>query len=181
MDNFRSKKKVKIIVASAFAVIVVVGIVFFYHRDSSFSLGTVHQAIVQRFDNVEHISADEFSKFNTEDVVVFDVRQGEEFRVSHIDGAIHVSPELSVEAFWDQFSERIKDKTLVFYCSVGWRSSEFGDSLKRVYPQSPIYNLEGGLFKWVNEQRSLVGNGIHPYDAVWGQLIEDQSIIRYKN
>lgn len=41
----------------------------------------------------------------------------------------------------------------------------------------PVYNLEGSLFKWANENRPIVDrNGaitekVHPYNSVWGKLL----------
>ena len=40
-----------------------------------------------------------------------------------------------------------------------------------------IYNLEGGIFQWVYEQREIVNdkgervNTVHPYSSFWGKLL----------
>jgi len=37
----------------------------------------------------------------------------------------------------------------------------------------------GGLFNWVNEQRSISGKGIHPYNDEWGKFVKDKDMLRY--
>ena len=47
-----------------------------------------------------------------------------------------------------------------------------------------IYNLEGGIFQWVCEQREIVNdkgekmNTVHPYSSFWGKLLPAQ--LRHK-
>ena len=47
-----------------------------------------------------------------------------------------------------------------------------------------IYNLEGGIFQWVCEQREIVNNKgekvntVHPYSSFWGKLLPAQ--LRHK-
>ena len=47
-----------------------------------------------------------------------------------------------------------------------------------------IYNLEGGIFQWVCEQREIVNdkgeavNTVHPYTSFWGKLLPTQ--LRHK-
>ena len=50
-----------------------------------------------------------------------------------------------------------------------------------MHPQSNIYNLQGGLFNWVNDGRDIIGHGVHPFDDFWGRLIKDSRSIRYNN
>ena len=40
-----------------------------------------------------------------------------------------------------------------------------------------IYNLKGGIFQWVCEEREIVNekgekmNAVHPYNSFWGKLL----------
>ena len=48
-----------------------------------------------------------------------------------------------------------------------------------------IYNLKGGIFAWHNENKSLANargqtSFVHPYNKYWGQLVDKQSLTRYK-
>ena len=47
-------------------------------------------------------------------------------------------------------------------------------------PAVEVYNLEGSLFQWANESRRMVDQDnacteyVHPYNAVWGRLVDKQ-------
>jgi rhodanese-related sulfurtransferase len=91
--------------------------------------------------------------------VLFDAREEVEFTVSHITGAIPVPKGIDYAAFVTVQKERVRGKTVVFYCSTSSRSAEFAlgveDDLLRA-GAGAVYVLEGGLFAWHNERRALV-------------------------
>lgn len=113
-------------------------------------------------------------------VLLLDTRKPDEFNQSHLQNAVRVDPDISEKKFWAQFGDLAKNKELVFYCSVGKRSSiiaekllhsEFADSV------SQIYNLRGGIFRWFNSGFTVVNDSgatgsVHPFDRYWGQLLE---------
>jgi len=141
------------------------------------SLHTIHKNIAAEFSQVENISSDEFMALPAARLMVFDVRETEEYQVSHIENAILITPDLSIEEFMHDYGELLVTKQAIFYCSVGQRSSEYIAKLQSVAPNHEYRNLSGGLFNWVNEQRSVVGKGVHPYNSYWGRLIEDKAQI----
>ncbi len=156
-----------------------------YARDK---LASIHAQIVADYDQVEHISADEFLAMNGDELVVFDVRESKEYSVSHLEGAIRVDPDISVEDFEQNFAATLNGKTAVFYCSVGRRSSKLAARVDDVVDQhgaTAAYNLTGGVFRWRNEQRPLMSrtdqttDKIHPYNWYWSRLIEDKKAIQY--
>lgn len=120
------------------------------------------------------------------DVVVFDVREEAEFAVSHIPGAIRVSPSVWTSRFLSERAEAMKGKTVVFYCSVGVRSSRLAARVQAGLAKSgatAVYNLRGGIFRWHNEGRPLQSGvasteHVHPYDASWGRLVQRQNLVR---
>ena len=134
------------------------------------------------------MNAPELEQMPSEDILVFDVREKSEFNVSHIEGAIQVSPDISARKFIKDYGEKVKGKTLVFYCSVGRRSSELADRVQGNLVNSvetPVFNLQGGIFNWHNESRSLVSGAgetdyVHPYNRYWGRLIDRPEMIRFK-
>lgn len=151
-------------------------------------LASIHKKIEAYFQSVQHIDADGYVTLDSEQVVVFDVREPDEFAVSHLAGAIQLKPDISPEAFARQFKDTLSGKTVVFYCSVGWRSSDLAQRVDSVLVEQGVvasYNLTGGLFQWHNEERPLMSeagnstNAIHPYNAFWGSVIDDQSAIQY--
>lgn len=151
-------------------------------------LAKIHKRIASDYKTVEHIDGTAFEALPESDVIVFDVREPEEFGVSHIKGAIQVDPGIKPEEFTERFSEALNGKTIVFYCSVGRRSSllaERVDSVVAASGANASYNLIGGIFQWHNEDRPLTNStnvstdSVHPYNSHWGRLIEDKSAIRY--
>lgn len=151
-------------------------------------LVSIHEDIVADYADVEHLPAQDLLTLASDRRVVFDVREPDEYAVSHIDGAIQVDPDISVEAFTERYAALLEDRTVVFYCSVGRRSSILAqrlDSAVVEHGATATYNLIGGIFQWRNENRPLVdGDGqtsaVHPYNRFWGRLIEDKKAIEYE-
>lgn len=151
------------------------------------ALADFHKKIIKRYANVQHISSEEFSKINRDNILLFDVREKEEYKVSHLPNAIRVSPDMPAEAFFEKYADSVRGKTLVFYCSVGERSSRFAQALNAHTKKHHFetLNLEGGLFNWHNENRELsntngLTDNIHPYNKYWGRLLVNQDKIRFE-
>ncbi len=146
------------------------------------SLDRIHQHIAAEHQQLNHITADQLLALKAEETVVFDVRESEEFAVSHINGAIQIPPDVDAAEFTEDYADLLNGKTAVFYCSVGRRSSDLlarlESSLRNAGAKSSA-NLEGGIFNWVNQEKPLSGNKVHPYNAYWGRLINDSSNISY--
>lgn len=151
-------------------------------------LEQIQQRIEKNFPSVDHISAETFqSVSSSESVVVFDVREQEEYTISHLDSAIRVDPDISREAFDKLHGKSLSGKTVVFYCSVGRRSSELADRVGDdliAHGSKDIYNLRHGIFGWHNNRMALVDSSedtdyIHPYNWYWGRLVERRGMIRY--
>jgi rhodanese-related sulfurtransferase len=111
--------------------------------------------------------------------VLFDVREQDEYQKSHLRNAIWVDPDLTADKFAELFNEEFKRKNLIFYCSVGYRSSIFlerVDSLAQKNGALSLANLRGGIFRWYNENLPVYNtngetNEVHPYNAFWGKLL----------
>ncbi len=105
--------------------------------------------------------------------LLLDVREKEEYEVSHLkDAVLAVSEREALKAL-----EGIPpDRPVVLYCSVGYRSSEMAGFLqKRGFEK--VYNLEGSIFAWANEGKPVYRGEervrvVHPYDRVWGKLLK---------
>lgn len=106
-------------------------------------------------------------------LVLLDSREAAEYRVSHLDGAI----EVGYEDFDMRSVEQIpKADTIVVYCSVGYRSGKISERLRKA-GYSNVYNLEGGIFDWVNRGLPLVDSAgpterIHCYNRFWGTKVK---------
>jgi rhodanese-related sulfurtransferase len=147
---------------------------------------TVVETAIELAHPVRHITADTLAIRLIPDsngTLLFDVRRLEEYETSHLADAIHIDPEISVETFLERYGATVAGRNLVFYCSVGYRSSFL---LERVQKQATaagalsLANLRGGIFRWYNSGHTVVDQDgitdrIHPYDGIWGRLIEPRT------
>jgi rhodanese-related sulfurtransferase len=110
------------------------------------------------------------------DATILDARAIEEFQVSHIPGAKWIGdgkPDAAILA------KIPKDKPVVIYCSIGYRSEKMGERLKKS-GFSKVYNLYGSIFEWANENLPLKNASgaptkeVHVYNKSWGKWMENK-------
>ena len=110
---------------------------------------------------------------NNKDVLFLDSRELEEFETSHIKNAIFIG--------YDKFDmNRLnainKDKKIVVYCSVGYRSEKIAEKLEKAGFKD-VSNLYGGIFEWVNNEEPVYDkNGetekVHTYNKQWSKWLK---------
>ncbi len=154
----------------------------------SFTLDAVRERVTRDYADVEQLSTEAFAKAagEGERVLLLDVREREEFAVSRIPGAIQVEPGIWRWSFLSRFAEQARGKTVIFYCSVGVRSSKLASAVQAALKEKGalrVYNLDGGIFAWHNEARALVNDKgatphVHPFDDHWGKLVKRSELIR---
>lgn len=105
--------------------------------------------------------------------LLLDIREPGEFAVSHIPGAINVPPSaVLAEAIGDV----PRDRPVVVYCSVGWRSAEMARRMSAIGYRD-VTNMQGSIFRWVAEGRPLEdGQGrpagtVHAFGPPWSWLV----------
>jgi rhodanese-related sulfurtransferase len=157
--------------------------------DTASPLSGVEAELRRTFPKVPLVAPADLDKLEKSGtgVVILDVRSEQEFAVSHIAGAQRVDPGLSAAQFKATLGGQIAGKTIVVYCSVGQRSSTLADRIGDVakqYGADGVYNLQGGIFRWHNESRPLIGpagatDEVHPYSASAARLIERKDGIAY--
>ena len=115
---------------------------------------------------------------NKDKFIIFDAREKAEFDVSHIPDAIY----LGYSDFNVGSIKNIpKEKNMVVYCSIGYRSEKIGEKLLRLGYKN-VYNLYGSIFEWANEKYPLVGsNGkttysVHSYNKSWSKWVNNEKI-----
>ncbi len=108
--------------------------------------------------------------------LLIDVREPEEYAVSHLPSAVNAQGEELERLVRETGTER----PIVLYCSVGYRSSRETENLRR-QGFSNVTNLEGSIFEWANAGNPLVQGGadseirtdvVHPFDEEWGLLLD---------
>lgn len=146
-----------------------------------FTLDGIVADVTSRWPEVRQLPAAELdaSLASGQAPLLLDVREDAEYRVSHLAGAERVDPKIDAAAFAAQIASKARGRAVVFYCSVGMRSSNLAsqmqDGLIKAGAAS-VANLKGGIFGWHNDRRALVDvNGptdfVHSYDQKWGALV----------
>jgi rhodanese-related sulfurtransferase len=148
------------------------------------ALTAIEATIAATYEEIGEISGSKLDSLlasaDSSRLVLFDTRPVAEFEQSHIRKAIRVNPDASADAFFLAHDSLIRDKDVVLYCSVGYRSSILAVRLQQRALESgatSVANLRGGLFRWYNEGRPVFNSAgetdeIHPYDTWWGRLID---------
>lgn len=152
-----------------------------------FSLDAVRAQVRAAHKDIAQISSDALAaKMKAGDVLLIDVREADEYAVSHLDGAERADPGMRRAAFLERFGAKARGKEVVFYCSVGVRSSRLAENVLaalREQGAKAVYNLDGGVFGWHNEGRPLVNaqgptEFVHGYDSRWGTLVQRKALTR---
>lgn len=144
--------------------------------DDELVWSTVKRQIHKELPKVRHISGDELSarlESAERSPLVLDVRQLEEYEVSHLRGAIHVEPGAAEPLAGMDIDRHMP---IVTYCSVGYRSAQLAHRLEEL-GFTDVANLEGSIFEWANRGRPVVRDGVevrqvHPYNRRWGRLLD---------
>ncbi|MFK7808090.1 MAG: rhodanese-like domain-containing protein [Saprospiraceae bacterium] len=122
---------------------------------------------------VTPITPEELKKMD--DILLLDIREKEEYDVSHIEGAEYMGYE---EYDGNLLRDVPKDTPIVVYCSIGYRSEKVGEKIQKL-GYTNVYNLYGSIFEWVNQDNPVVDNNntptdkIHTYNRIWSKWVED--------
>lgn len=109
---------------------------------------------------------------NENDIVFLDSREKKEYKISHIKNAVWVG--------YDDFKlNRVKNtpknKKIVVYCSVGYRSEKIAEKLLNS-GYTNVSNLYGGIFEWVHKDKKIynkkgAANDVHTFNKEWSQWL----------
>ena len=140
--------------------------------------GKIFSAIENKFPEVPQLSTEELNAWIYGDErkapLLLDARRSDEYEVSRLEGAhLYSAPQVK-----GLLASTPKDRTIVVYCSVGWRSAEVVHHLQKLgYTNS--YNLKGSIFEWANHEKPLVNESgptrwVHPYGNPWITLLKPE-------
>jgi len=133
--------------------------------------------IAEEFPEVRQITTDELDRWMSNPGAptprLLDVRETEEYAVSHLPMALRINPDAHAA---DLPPDIGKDTPIVVYCSVGYRSAAMAQRLQAA-GFTNVRNLDGSIFKWANEGRPVLRDDrevreVHPYDSKWGRLLD---------
>jgi rhodanese-related sulfurtransferase len=132
---------------------------------------SLNSSIDRRFPLVKNMTTETLLSIQgKEDFLLIDVRTEKEYKISKIEGAIHLEHPDKIKVS--------KTSKIVVYCSVGYRSAIFADILRQK-GYIHVWNLRGSIFEWANKGYPLT-NGkqktkyVHPYNSKWGVLLKPE-------
>ncbi len=123
-------------------------------------------------NSVPVISVQEL-KAEKDKALVLDAREPEEYAVSHLSGATPVGySQLNLLAL----DKVAKDRPIIVYCSVGYRSQKVTQTLAEK-GFTNVKNVYGGIFEWVNQGYPVVNkqgptDSVHAFSPSWGKWLE---------
>lgn len=168
---------------SKMKVVILIGLTLLATSASLFSQNIgwslVNAKIRHEFPDVPRVKTSELAGWLSDgkraQPVLLDVRTRAEFEVSHLANARRIEPGADAKTL-----SIPRDKAIVTYCSVGYRSAALAKSL-RDNGYTRVFNLEGSIFRWANENRPLVREKdqptakVHPYNSVWAMMLLEKS------
>jgi rhodanese-related sulfurtransferase len=125
--------------------------------------------------SVPYISVQELAMPKTK-AYILDAREMKEYKTSHIKNAIHVG--------YDQFDIKTvlnaiinKDDDIVVYCSIGIRSEDIAEKIKKA-GYINVFNLYGGVFEWKNKDFLIYNSDesetekVHTFSEEWSHWLK---------
>ena len=158
-----------------------IALIFLLIGFTSFGQSAKYQKMLEGYYNdFPTITCTEASRKVGKSTVYFlDTREKKEFDISHIKGAKCVG--------YDNFKLSIvnsipKNSEIIVYCSIGARSQNIGEKLKK-QGYTNVKNLYGGFFQWNNSGLPKVNSSskptsrIHGYSKDWGKWLTKGTIV----
>lgn len=126
--------------------------------------------------SIPYISVEELRMWQMNDsVVILDAREPNEFEVSHIAFSKNVGfNDFSSEE--NQIQKLKKNTPIIIYCSVGIRSEQIGEKLKKA-GFTNLKNLYGGIFEWKNKGYPIIDSkgketeNVHTFSKMWSNYL----------
>lgn len=150
---------------------------FFLISINAFSQKNLKQLLKKHnTESVSYISVNDLKK-EADNVILLDSRELKEFKVSHLKNATCVG--------YDNFNlnktikqlPSDKNTKIVVYCSLGIRSEDIAEQLKKK-GFTNVYNLYGGIFEWKNQNNAVVNsegiqtNKVHTFNKEWSKWLQ---------
>ncbi|WP_430411622.1 rhodanese-like domain-containing protein [Kordia sp.] len=121
-------------------------------------------------ESIPYITVEEL--IQKENIVLLDSREKIEFETSHIENAICVGYDKFKLKKIKKLLPKDKSKPIIVYCSLGIRSEDVAEKLKKA-GYTNVYNLYGGIFEWKNKDNPVIDNkgneteNVHTFNEDW--------------
>jgi rhodanese-related sulfurtransferase len=146
------------------------------------ALTTLEQQIHREYPTVNQVSpttAQEWLRNEMPPPLVLDIREPQEYQVSHLPSAINIPPTTPVAQVIEQaLAQRQPGQKILVYCSVGVRSSRYAQQLQGAGVKN-LYNVQGSIFAWANQGFPVQRQGervykVHGYNRQWENYLLPQ-------
>ncbi|SNR17531.1 conserved protein of unknown function [Tenacibaculum jejuense] len=150
----------------------------FFIFSFTFSQSSLKQLLKKyNTESVPYITAEELSKEKS-DYILLDARESKEYDVSSIKNGIFVGYQnFDLKRTTDVILANKKDAKIVVYCSLGVRSEDIAEQLKKK-GFTNVFNLYGGIFEWKNKGFTVINTNnkptekVHAFDKEWGKWLK---------
>ncbi|MDH7447944.1 rhodanese-like domain-containing protein [Aquimarina sp. 2201CG14-23] len=125
-------------------------------------------------ESIPYISVTELSVIQDK-VILLDAREIQEYQVSHLKGAIYVGYE-HFDINIPSIKNLNKEAKIVVYCSLGVRSEDISEKLKKA-GYKDVHNLYGGIFEWKNKNYQVINtkgestDNVHAFSPQWSKWL----------
>ena len=126
-------------------------------------------------ENIPYTTVAEL-KENQSNIIFLDAREQKEYNTSHIKNAVFVGYDFfSLDALQNKSLK--KDSKIVVYCSLGIRSEDIAEKLKKA-GYTNVENLYGGIFEWKNNDLPVYNtneketDSVHAFSKGWGKWLK---------
>jgi rhodanese-related sulfurtransferase len=137
----------------------------------------LRQAVALKFRDVRRVSPAELVAWmrdpNRPPPLLVDARPADQFTLSHIDGAVNIDPG---QPDLSRLENVRRDNPVVVYDGPGAVGAAMVKGLSDA-GFTRVSNLDGGLFRWVNEGHPIVddqgsASRVAPVSWSWGRLLK---------
>ena len=142
-----------------------------------FSIGQESiEEVLQKYnkESIPYIYASELNN-NKHNTILLDAREYKEYEVSHLKDAIFVGHKtFQLSSIKDKLKQ--KDQKIVVYCSLGVRSEDIAETLKKE-GYTNVFNLYGGIFEWKNKgyniytSNNTITENVHVFSEAWSRWL----------
>jgi rhodanese-related sulfurtransferase len=102
---------------------------------------------------VREVSVDETLERMTENAVLIDVREDNEFDAGHAKDAVHLGRGIIERDIVEKFPD--KDTELILYCGGGFRSALSADMLQKMGYKN-VWSMSGGWKSWKENDKTEI-------------------------
>lgn len=143
---------------------------------TAFSQNTAIDKLLKKFNSntIPYINTDTLTNI-TNRYTILDTREKNEFNTSHLKNAKYIGyNNFSINTL-KQITQNKKD-TIIVYCSIGVRSEDIGERIKKA-GYINVYNLYGGIFEWKNKGFPVIDStknrteNVHVFSKKWSKYL----------